>query len=147
MASQDLLRSGWTPAQERELSTADVTTNAAGEGEVRAVMPEVGDIEKAVCETFGLAPSSLQSGRKAKRVSHPRMLAMWLARRYNAVPRWRASHPVFLPITPAKTAVVDIQQVHLGWMRVAMPYQGLAGQGQEKAIQHPSADDPRAGLL
>jgi len=40
------------------------------------------DIEKAVCETFGLEPSSLQSGRKAKSVSHPRMLAMWLARKY-----------------------------------------------------------------
>ncbi len=40
------------------------------------------DIEKAVCETFKLDPSSLQSGRKAKNVSHPRMLAMWLARKY-----------------------------------------------------------------
>lgn len=40
------------------------------------------DIEKAVCETFKLDPSSLQSGRKAKSVSHPRMLAMWLARKY-----------------------------------------------------------------
>ncbi len=40
------------------------------------------DIEKAVCERFGLEPGSLQSGRKAKRVSHPRMLAMWLARKY-----------------------------------------------------------------
>ncbi len=40
------------------------------------------DIEKAVCDTFGLEPESLQSGRKAKAVSHPRMLAMWLARKY-----------------------------------------------------------------
>lgn len=40
------------------------------------------DIEKAVCDTFGLEPKSLQSGRKAKAVSHPRMLAMWLARKY-----------------------------------------------------------------
>ena len=40
------------------------------------------DIQKAVCEVFGLDPSSLQSGRKAKRVSHPRMLAMWLARKH-----------------------------------------------------------------
>jgi chromosomal replication initiator protein len=40
------------------------------------------DIEKAVCTTFGLDPASLQSSRKAKRVSHPRMLAMWLARKY-----------------------------------------------------------------
>lgn len=40
------------------------------------------DIEKAVCTAFGLDPASLQSSRKAKRVSHPRMLAMWLARKY-----------------------------------------------------------------
>ena len=40
------------------------------------------DIEKAVCHTFGLDPKSLQSERKAKHVSHPRMLAMWLARKH-----------------------------------------------------------------
>jgi len=40
------------------------------------------DIAKAVCETFGLEPRSLQSGRKAKNVSYPRMLAMWLARKH-----------------------------------------------------------------
>lgn len=40
------------------------------------------DIEKAVCSAFGLESQSLQSSRKAKRVSQPRMLAMWLARKY-----------------------------------------------------------------
>jgi chromosomal replication initiator protein len=40
------------------------------------------DIEKAVCEAFGLEPASLQSGAKEKRISHPRMLAMWLARKH-----------------------------------------------------------------
>jgi chromosomal replication initiator protein len=40
------------------------------------------DIEKAVCEVFGLDPTSLQSDDKGKRVSHPRMLAMWLARKH-----------------------------------------------------------------
>ena len=40
------------------------------------------DIEKAVCDVFGLEPASLQSDAKAKRVSHPRMLAMWLARKH-----------------------------------------------------------------
>jgi len=40
------------------------------------------DIEKAVCTAFGLEPDTLQSGRKAKNVSQPRMLAMWLARKY-----------------------------------------------------------------
>ena len=40
------------------------------------------DIEKAVCDTFGLEPQSLRSGRKIKSISHPRMLAMWLARKH-----------------------------------------------------------------
>jgi chromosomal replication initiator protein len=40
------------------------------------------DIEKAVCEVFGLDPQSLQSGGKGKAASHPRMLAMWLARKH-----------------------------------------------------------------
>ncbi|MGD0899925.1 MAG: DnaA/Hda family protein [Thermoguttaceae bacterium] len=40
------------------------------------------DIQKAVCRVFGLEPASLQSGGKSKRVSHPRMLAMWLARKH-----------------------------------------------------------------
>ena len=40
------------------------------------------DIEKAVCQTFGLEADSLQSDRKGRTVSHPRMLAMWLARKH-----------------------------------------------------------------
>ena len=40
------------------------------------------DVEKAVCSTFGLEPSTLQSNRKTKRVNNPRTLAMWLARKY-----------------------------------------------------------------
>jgi len=40
------------------------------------------DIEKAMCDAFGLEPKTLQSGAKSKCVSHPRMLAMWLARKY-----------------------------------------------------------------
>jgi chromosomal replication initiator protein len=40
------------------------------------------DIDKAVRDVFGLEQESLQSTRKGKEVSHPRMLAMWLARKY-----------------------------------------------------------------
>lgn len=40
------------------------------------------DIERAVCDVFGLDPSSLQTDDKSSRVSHPRMLAMWLARKH-----------------------------------------------------------------
>jgi chromosomal replication initiator protein len=40
------------------------------------------DIERAICETFDLDARSLHDGRKTKASSHPRMLAMWLARKY-----------------------------------------------------------------
>jgi chromosomal replication initiator protein len=40
------------------------------------------DIEKAICDVFGLETESLQSNRKAKTVTYPRMLAMWLARKH-----------------------------------------------------------------
>lgn len=40
------------------------------------------DIERAVCDTFGLDSRTLKDGSKAKSSSHPRMLAMWLARKY-----------------------------------------------------------------
>ncbi len=40
------------------------------------------DIEKAVCDTFGLTEEAIQSKSRAKLVTAPRMLAMWLARKY-----------------------------------------------------------------
>lgn len=40
------------------------------------------DIEQAVCTTFGLSPDALHTDRKARGTSHPRMLAMWLARKH-----------------------------------------------------------------
>ncbi len=40
------------------------------------------DIERAVCEVFGLPTESLQTNRRTKNVSTPRMLAMWLARKH-----------------------------------------------------------------
>jgi chromosomal replication initiator protein len=40
------------------------------------------DIEKVVCETFGLSEQALQSKSREKQTTAPRMLAMWLARKY-----------------------------------------------------------------
>ena len=40
------------------------------------------DIEKAVCHAFGVEAEGLRSSSKAKSVSQPRMLAMWLARKH-----------------------------------------------------------------
>jgi chromosomal replication initiator protein len=40
------------------------------------------DIQRAVCDLFGMEASALKSSRKTQSVAQPRMLAMWLARRY-----------------------------------------------------------------
>ncbi len=42
----------------------------------------ISDIENAVCEVFGVDRKKLKSTAKAKNISQPRMLAMWLARKY-----------------------------------------------------------------
>jgi chromosomal replication initiator protein len=78
----------------------------------------LGDIEKAVCDVFGLEPSTLQSEIKAKRVSHPRMLAMWLARKHtraalSEIGRYfgRRSH----------STVISAQKQVEGWMAAGRP--------------------------
>ncbi|MHB0955955.1 MAG: DnaA ATPase domain-containing protein [Pirellulaceae bacterium] len=43
---------------------------------------QLNDIDRAVCEVFGLDPTSLQAPGKARMVSQPRALAMWLARKH-----------------------------------------------------------------
>ena len=40
------------------------------------------DIQRVVCDEFGLDPDVLRSDQRARSVSHPRMLAMWLARKH-----------------------------------------------------------------
>ena len=40
------------------------------------------DIEDAVCETFGVDRECLRSERRDRQAAHPRMLAMWLARKH-----------------------------------------------------------------
>jgi chromosomal replication initiator protein len=42
------------------------------------------DIERAVCRAFGIDGGSLQSSRRARTTSHPRMLAMFLARKHTS---------------------------------------------------------------
>jgi chromosomal replication initiator protein len=40
------------------------------------------DVQKVVCEAFGVEPAALRSDRKGRSIAEPRMLAMWLARKY-----------------------------------------------------------------
>jgi chromosomal replication initiator protein len=76
------------------------------------------DIAKAVCDTFGVDARSLQSQRKTKSVSHPRMLAMFLARKYTRAALaeigeyfGRRSH----------STVVSAQKRVEGWLAAGVP--------------------------
>lgn len=63
--------------------TESETAEALGEL-IRQQTPTVrlGDIESAVCDVFGIDRRVLNSGKKTRSISHPRMLAMWLARKH-----------------------------------------------------------------
>lgn len=50
------------------------------------------DIERAVCDTFGIDAGQLQSSRRSRSVNHPRMLAMYLARRHTAAALMEIGH-------------------------------------------------------
>ena len=43
---------------------------------------KMGDVERAVCQVFGVEPQDLRSTSKARSVTQPRMLAMYLARKH-----------------------------------------------------------------
>lgn len=44
------------------------------------------DVEQAICDVFGVERDQLRSERKSRSIHEPRMLAMWLARRYTRAP-------------------------------------------------------------
>ena len=76
------------------------------------------DIEKAVCEVFGLEPASLQSDGKGKRVSHPRMLAMWLARKHTRAALSEIGHYFG---RRSHSTVISAQKRVDGWMSSGRP--------------------------
>ena len=43
---------------------------------------KLNDIQRVVCDEFGIVPEQLCSKSRSRDVSHPRMLAMWLARKH-----------------------------------------------------------------
>jgi chromosomal replication initiator protein len=44
------------------------------------------DVEQAICQVFGVEAVDLRSERKTRSIQEPRMLAMWLARKYTRAP-------------------------------------------------------------
>ena len=106
-----------------EETLADLVRNSG-----RAV--RLADIEKAVCDVFGLEPACLQSDAKAKRVSHPRMLAMWLARKHT---RAALSEIGYYFGRRSHSTVISAQKRIDGWM--------AAGSSLDLAERHWRVDD------
>lgn len=50
------------------------------------------DVQKVVCDVFGVEPAQLRSERKGRAISDPRILAMWLARKYTRAPWSEIAH-------------------------------------------------------
>ncbi len=65
--------------KEAEEVLADLMASSSGE------VP-IAEIEQAICRTLGLPDKSLHADTKDRRISGPRMLAMWLARKYTRAP-------------------------------------------------------------
>ncbi len=76
------------------------------------------DIEHAVCDVFGLETESLQSDAKAKRVSYPRMLAMWLARKHTRAALSEIGHYFG---RRSHSTVISAQKRVDGWMASGKP--------------------------
>lgn len=64
-----------------------ITLDAAGrwladilQANIQAI--HLADIDGAICDVFGIDAKTLHSQRRSKCISQPRMLAMWLARKY-----------------------------------------------------------------
>lgn len=72
------------------------------------------DIEQAVCDIFGLEKQSLQSGRRSKEISNPRMLAMWLARKHTRAALSEIGHYFG---RRSHSTVISAQKKVGGWMR------------------------------
>lgn len=82
---------------------------------VQATQPVVrlGDIERAVCTMFGLEPDSLQSSSKMRTVTQPRMLAMFLARKYTPAAYKEIGH--FFGRRQHST-VISAEKTVMGWL-------------------------------
>jgi chromosomal replication initiator protein len=63
--------------------TLALAEQALADSVTRARQPvRLADVRQAICEVFGIDPENLCSSRRTSAVAHPRMLAMWLARKH-----------------------------------------------------------------
>lgn len=76
------------------------------------------DIDQAVCEVFGLPAKSLHTEAKARAITKPRMLAMWLARKYTRAGLSEISEHFGLR---SHSTVISAQKKVTTWMQEQKP--------------------------
>jgi len=69
-------------ALEQPLTTTLATTVLSDLFRNARKVVKISDVERAICDEFGIDARSLQSPGRSRAVSQPRMLAMWLARKH-----------------------------------------------------------------
>jgi len=70
-----------------QLITRSLAVTALSDLTQQSTRPvRLSDVEQAVCTVFGVERDDLRSERKSRAIHEPRMLAMWLARRYTRAP-------------------------------------------------------------
>ena len=67
---------------ERRIAALRAQEHLADLVQVSSCLVRLTDVERAVCDVFEIDPRSLRSARKLRALNQPRMLAMWLARKY-----------------------------------------------------------------
>jgi len=68
--------------QQRPITADMARTTLAEFVQENTPVVRLADIQHAVCQVFGVEATNLKSPRKTRSVAEPRMLAMWLARKY-----------------------------------------------------------------
>jgi chromosomal replication initiator protein len=72
-------------AQQQQPQPLDATTARRVLGRLFPTQPRaihLADVERVVCDAFGIEPQQLKSSGRGHALTQPRMLAMWLARKY-----------------------------------------------------------------
>jgi chromosomal replication initiator protein len=81
-ALHSMLHYGRVTGQALDLTTARAALAELLRHSIRVV--QLSDLDRAVCQVLRLQPGTLQGRNRAWAVSHPRMLAMYLARKHTA---------------------------------------------------------------
>ncbi|MDO5113167.1 MAG: DnaA/Hda family protein [Planctomycetia bacterium] len=115
------------PVKSTDRYASDLSMNAQFVEEVISQMAssslrsvQLDEIKRVVCEMFGIAVEDLSSGGRSRRITQPRMLAMWLARKYTRKPFAEIGHSFGCA---SHSTVISAQKKVETWLEQGMTLQ------------------------